>query len=80
LRLVRVGTRPVDETIRRQIQQAGAKRWWGWKERVGRFGRKVGHLGAPDARDERQGGLGRSGRMGGKEQTGFLRTQAPYVQ
>jgi len=60
VQLVRVDTRPVDEKIRGQIQQEGAGRGWGRKERVGCFGGKVGHLGAPDARDERQRGLRRS--------------------
>jgi len=78
--LVRVGRRPVDEEIRGRIQQEGAGREWGRKERVGRFGGKVGRPGAPDGRDERQRGLRRSGRTGGKERTGFVRTGARYVR
>jgi len=46
--LVIVGRRPVDEKTRRRIQQEGAGREWGRKERVGRFGGTVGRLGAPD--------------------------------
>jgi len=78
--LVRVGRRPVDEKIRGRIQQEGAGKGWGRKERLGCFGGKVGRPGAPDARDERQRELRRSGRMGGKERTGFILTQARYVQ
>jgi len=77
--VVSVGRRPVDDKIRGRIQQEGAGRGWGCKERVGRFGGKVGHPGTPDARDERQRGPRRSGRTGGKERTGFLRTRARYV-
>ena len=62
--------------IRRRIQQEGAARGWGRKEHVGRFGGKVGRPGASDARDERQRGLRRCGRTGGKERTGFVRTRA----
>ena len=47
--MVRVGRRPVDEKIRRLIQQEGAGRGCGRKEGVGRFGGKVGRPGAPDA-------------------------------
>ena len=78
--MVRVGRRPVDEKIRRRIQQEGAGRGWGRKEGVGSFGGKVGRPGPPDARDERQRGLRRSGRPGGKERTGFVRTPARYVR
>jgi len=74
--LVRVGRRPVDEKIRGRIQQEGAGRESGHKERVGPFGGKVGHRGAPDATDERQRGLRRSGRTGGNERTGIVQTQA----
>jgi len=77
---VRVGRRPVNEKIRGRIQQEGAGRGWGRKEGVGRFAGKVGRPGAPDARDERQRGLRRSGRTGGKERTGFVRTRARYVR
>ena len=78
--MVRVGRRPVDEKIRGRIQQEGAGRGWGRKEGVGRFGGTVGRPGAPDATDERQRGFRRSGRTGGKEWTGFVRTQARYVR
>jgi len=74
--LVRVGRRPVDEKIRGRIQQEGAGRESGRKERVGPFGGKVGRPCAPDTRDERQRGLRRSGRRGGKERTGIVRPQA----
>ena len=77
--MVRVGRRPVDENIRGRIQQEGAGTGWGRKEGVGRFGGKVGHPGAPDARDERQRGRRRSGRTGGNERTDFVRTRARYV-
>jgi len=77
--LVRVGSRPVDEKIRGRIQQEGAWRGWGLKEHVGCLGGKVGRPGVPDARDERQRGLRRSGRTGGKERTGVIWTRAYYV-
>jgi len=67
------------DKIRGRIQQEGAGRGWGRKEGVGRFGGKVGCPGVPDARDERQRGLRRSGRTEGKERTGFVRTRARYV-
>ena len=79
MQLVTVGRRPVDEKIRGQIQQEGAGREWGLQEHIGRFGGKVGCPGTPDVRDESQSGLGRSGRTGGKEWTGFLRIWARYV-
>jgi len=78
--LVRVGRRPVDETIRGRIHQEGAGRGWGRMERVGPFGGKVGRPGVPDTRDERQRELRRSGRKGGKQQTGFVQIRAQYVQ
>ena len=67
--MLRVGRRPVDEKIRGRIQQEGAGRRCGLKEGVGPFGGKVGCPRTPDARDERQRGLRRSGRTGGKEPT-----------
>ena len=79
MQLVRVSRRRVDEKIRGRIQQEGAGWGWGRKERVRCFGGKVGHLGELDARDERQRVLGRSGRTGGKERTGFVRMGARYV-
>jgi len=71
-----VGRRPVDEKIRGRIQQESAGRGWCPKEGVGRLGGKVGRPGGPDARDERERGLRRSGRTGGKERTGFFWTRA----
>ena len=55
-----VGWRPVDdsERIRGRIQGGGTRRGWGRNKCVGCCGRKVGRLGAPDARNERQEGTG----------------------
>ena len=78
MQLVRVGRRPVDEKIRGRIQQEGAGRGCGCKERVGPFRVKLGLPCVLDARDERQRGLRRSGMKPGEERTGFVRTRAQY--
>jgi len=46
----------------------------------GTLWREVERPGAPDAKDQRQRGLRRSGRTGAKEQTGFGQTGARYVR
>jgi len=71
-----VGRRPVDERIRGWIQGGGLRRGWGHNKRGGRYGGKVVRPGGPDARNERQRRHGRSGRIGLKERTLFIRKQA----
>ena len=69
--LVIVGRRAIVEKIRGRIQQEGAGGVRGRKAPVACFRGKVGRLGAPDARDERERGLGRSRRTGVNKWTGL---------
>ena len=73
-----VGRRAIVEKIRGRIQQEGAGRGVGSQGPVARFYGKVGRLGTLDAGDDRERGLGRSGRTGVNEWTGFVWTRTRY--
>jgi len=59
-----VGSRPVDDRIRGRIQSGVTRRGWGRDKCLGQCEGKVGRLGVPETRDERQKWHARSGRTG----------------
>jgi len=71
-----VGRRPVDKRIRGRIQGGDTRREWGRNKCVGHCGWKVGRLGAPDTRNQRQRRHGGSRRTGRKERMLFVWTGA----